>query len=208
VASVETFRHQVALWGLVSNAETKKPAADAEVSIVVMPESFKQKLKAAAQSFGTGWAALTARLDRTRTQADGLFYFLDLPDGKYTLAASLPASGKRYGTAQATATVVRDARGNVKMTTVNLAVQPTVVKGRVSDASQKSGVVMAEVRVKGSGERVFSDQQGEFVLFGIEPGMRTLSVFARGYREMSQLVTLKEPEASQTVNFELVRESG
>jgi hypothetical protein len=41
--------------------------------------------------------ALAKRLDRTSTATDGYFHFLDLPDGDYTLIASLPGVGIRYG---------------------------------------------------------------------------------------------------------------
>jgi hypothetical protein len=47
------------------------------------------------------------RPDCTHTAADGLFFFIDLPDGDYTLAASLAGMRRRYGQGQATATVSR-----------------------------------------------------------------------------------------------------
>src|SRR5262249_27552052 len=109
---------------------------------------------------------------------------------------------------QQAANVTRDNKRNVKLTLIDFSLQPTVVKGKVTGTGHKSGVVMAEVRMKGSGERAFTDAQGEYVLTRIEPGKRTLVVLAQGYRTVTQPVALTEPGASETVNFNLVRDSG
>lgn len=173
--------------------------------------------------YGDAWAAMTERPDRARTAPDGLFYFLDLPDGDYTLTASLAGMGRRYGTAQATATVSRDENGNFKRAFLDLALQATTVRGKITGPSHRTGVAMAEVRVKGSGERTFSDVQGQYVLSGIEPAVvkngasagsgppitkRTVLVFAQGYRSASKHVALNEAGAVETLDFELVREAG
>jgi hypothetical protein len=67
---------------------------------------------------------------------------------------------------------------------------------------------MAEVRVKGSGERAFSDAEGHYVLAGLEPGKRTVLAFAQGYRPASKQAAINEAGALETLNFELVREAG
>lgn len=200
----QTARHQVAIAGRVRDTETGKPLAGAVITVIAMPVAFRRKVELLSKSR----AALTERVDRTRSRADGIFYFLDLPEGKYILAAAIPNGGRRYGTAQQTANVARDNKGNVKLTSIDFSLQPTVVKGKVTGTGHKSGVAMAEVRIKGSGERAFTDVQGEYVLTGIEPGKRNVVVLAQGYRTMTQPVALAEPGASETVNFNLVRESG
>jgi hypothetical protein len=203
----QVARHRVGIAGRVTDAETGKPIPKVAVTMTEMPTAFKRMLKSASTPYGNRWSSMVERLDKTLTRADGLFYFLDLPSGKYTLSASLPGSGKRYGVAQAAATVTHDAQGGLKMAMVSLVLQPTTVKGKVTGPGHKNGVVLAEVRVKGSGERVFSDAQGQYVLAGIEPGKRTVMVFAQGYQPASHPVLLGQSGALETLNFALVREA-
>lgn len=190
-------RHRVAIAGHVTDAETQKAIPGAEVALVDMPAAFKQKLQL---------AAAIGQLDKARTGENGLFYFLDLPDGMYTLAAALPGSGRRYGTAQEKATVSRDAKGDTKVEYVNFALQPTAVKGRITGAGHKSGVLMARVQVRGSGEQTFSDADGKYALARIEPGKRTVQVFAQGYRPAMEAVVIAAPGESKTQDFNLVRD--
>ncbi len=204
---VVEVRHQVAIAGRVIDAGAKKPLRGAVVNIVEMPHAMKRQLSTKSMQYGARWGDLAERPDRTRSAADGVFYFLDLPDGKYTLAASVARFGKRYGAARGSATVSRDAQGNVKMAFLEIGLKPTTVQGKVTGAGHKAGVLMAEVRVKGSGERAFSDGQGEYVLAGVEPGQRTILVAAQGYRTAAKPVTIDQPGELATLNFTLVREA-
>lgn len=200
-------RHQVAIAGRVLDGHTGKPVAGALVSMTAMPPVFQKRLVITSSS-RADWDEMLERPDRTRTRKDGLFYFLDLPEGSYTLSGSLPRLGKRYGAAQGSSEVSRDTKGKFKVTTITLALQPTRVKGKVVGPGQKNGVVLAEVRVKGSGERTFTDAQGQYTVAGIETGKRVLLVSAQGYQAASENVTLGEPGMAKTVNFSLTRESG
>lgn len=223
-------RHRVAIAGKVLDAGTGKPIAGAAVYMPgAVPKAFDKKLAIAALRYGDRWHATLERPDRTRTREDGIFYFLDLPDGKYELSACIadldklfrnlpegkkklrapvPGYGTRFGVAQETATVAHDGQGNQRVAFVNLMLPSTAVKGKVTGPGHKAGVVLAEVRVKGSGERTFTDAQGQYTVAGIEPGKRVLQVSAQGYRAESQPVTLGAPGTSQTLNFSLTRESG
>jgi hypothetical protein len=192
---------QVAIYGRVTDAQDKKPIRDVEILITGMPAAFKRRMKGA-------WRLADQLRLKTRTRPDGFFYFLDLPDGKYTFQASLPRLGKRYGAVHESITVSRDDRGRIKRGFLALALQPTAVTGKITAAAQRAGVVMAEVRIKGSGERAFTDTRGQYVLAGIEPGNRTVVIVAQGYRPVSQAVTLKEPGEVQNLNFSLVKEVG
>ena len=215
VVKWNVVRHQVAIAGLVTDGEAGKPLAGAEVGITEKPPAFERSLRGLSLRYGSRWNKMVERADKTLSRADGLFYFLDLPNGKYTLGASLPSSG-RYGTAQEAATVSRDAKGTIKMASVNFSLRPTTIKGKITGPAHKNGVVMAEVRLKGSGERAFSDGDGHYVLAGVEPGKRTLLVFAQGYRqpdprnpkaapEAQKIVTLEKPGAVESADFALVR---
>jgi CarboxypepD_reg-like domain/Carboxypeptidase regulatory-like domain len=204
----DIVRHRVAIAGSVLDAGTGKPIRDAQVVITAMPAAFKKKLEVAALPYGNRWNSMLERPDKTRTRPDGLFYFLDLPDGKYSLSVSIPSYGSRYGKTEQSATVSRDAGGDAKMPFLRCALPPTLVKGKITGSGHKTGVVLARVRVKGSGERAFTDALGQYTVAGIEPGKRTLLVSAQGYRTESQVFTLAEPGASQTLNFTLTREGG
>jgi len=200
-------RHRVAIAGRVLDASTGKAVAAASVSITDMPEAFAKKLALASLAYGDRWNTLPQRPDRTTSREDGLFYFLDLPDGSYTLNASLPGSGKRYGKVEQPTVVSRDNEGNIRRAFVTMTLQPTAVTGKITGPNHKTGVLLAEVRVKGSGERTFSDAQGQYILAGIEPGHRTILVSAQGYMAKAQMVTIPSPGAMQTVNFNLARDA-
>ena len=160
----ETIRHRVAVAGRVVDERTRRGVAGAEVRL----------------SGGT-------RSGQVRTAADGHFHFLDLPDGSYALEAALPSLGDRYGGASARVDVSRDAEGNVVIPRVELVLRPTTVIGRVSSAAAAGSVAvgMAEVRVKGSGER-------------------TLEVVRDGYETASASAALDEPGTVKTLDFVLV----
>ncbi|MGD9101251.1 MAG: carboxypeptidase regulatory-like domain-containing protein [Anaerolineae bacterium] len=201
----ETVRHQVAIAGRVSDAQTGKTIARARVEITAAPAEFTAWLAIRAKQHQEHWETMDERPDRTRTALDGHFHFLDLPDGSYTLTVSLPGSGSRYGTAQVVATVSRDAEENIVMAAADTTLPPTTVKGQITeqDSDPVILVAMAEVRVKGSGERTFSDGQGQYLLAGLETGARTVLVSAQGYQPASQAVSLNQAGVEQTLNFAL-----
>lgn len=195
----ETVRHRAAIAGRVSDLRTGVPLPGARVEITAGPPELTARLALLAQQSGSLWETMAERLDRTRAASDGFFRFLDLPAGQYTLTASLPGSGTRYGTATAQLTRTADGQGNVALATAGLALPATTIQGRVSDAAD-AAVSLAEVRVQGSGERAWSDAQGNYVLAGVEPGARRLTVSAQGFQTMSDTVTLGQPGASMTRN--------
>ncbi|HET6420522.1 MAG TPA: carboxypeptidase-like regulatory domain-containing protein [Geobacteraceae bacterium] len=175
----ETVRRQVAIGGTVTDALTGRPLAGAGLSIT----------------------APNVSLDLT-TAADGHFHVLDLSDGSYTVQAGLPDAGSRYGKAQAQAVVIRDGSGKIKMAAVDLSLSPTTVSGKVT-IKGGTPLSMAEISLRGSGERVYSDNDGNYCLYGVEAGTRLVQVFAQGYKPASQTVNLVAAGNSATADFAL-----
>jgi len=181
-------RHRVSIWGTMTDAVTHKPITGVEVTLDKMPAKFEQTLERLARYEGKDWARKVQRPDKTVSREDGLFFFLDLPEGEYELHAVLPRCGGRYGDATQAKKVSsgepkKNGAGALKDMRVDLVLRPTAIKGRITDAANNAGVGMAEVRVKGSGERAFSDLKGLFMLGPVEAtaAERTLQAFAQGY---------------------------
>jgi hypothetical protein len=137
---------------------------------------------------------------------EGIYYFLDLPDGEYVVEASALEGGSRYSSVTAKAQVSRTSGGHgerIVPAIVDLVLRETTVRGQVR--ANKAPVVLAEVRVKGSGERTFTDSQGHYVLAGIEKGNRTIQVFAPSYAPAEKAAKLQSPGSVVQVDFTLTR---
>jgi hypothetical protein len=130
---VEQVRHQVAIGGTVS-FDTGEPASGARVEITSGPAEFEQRIEVLTQIWGAGIEALSRPPNRALAALDGLFYFLDLPDGTYDLTATIPNAGARFGTGEGQATVGRDPSGRVILAKNNIVIPSTAVSGRVVDA--------------------------------------------------------------------------
>lgn len=145
---------------------------------------------------GGGFVGATVELVggevRTETRVDGFYYFLDLPDGSYTLHATAPALSSRYADVTVTGvTVASDDLGRPAFDPLgNLGLPPTSVSGRVQRAGSLAPVAHAEVRLRASGVKATSNTLGEYVLSAIEAGTQTAQVSAPGLTTNSQGVTL------------------
>jgi hypothetical protein len=187
--STEKIRHQVVIAGQVCDRETGQAIYGAIVEITEMPEPFKTKLALRALQYGADWETLPERPDRTRTAVDGYFYFVDLPDGNYTLTAILPGTSTRYDSAQTTVIVPsRDNEGKPKFA-ANIDLPPSGIKGQIKNQGSDA-VAKAKVQIQGSGEYTFSNDEGKYLLSGLEAPKdkkkkRTVnvSVFAPGYQQ-------------------------
>ena len=192
------IRQQVAIAGRVTDARSHRALAGVLVQITAAPAEFSSSLRIRATQHGDRWDAMVVRPDRTRTASDGHFHFCDLPPGQYTLTASLPGRGSRYGTADAQATV-----SSTEVVTADLALSPTRVEGRVTAAAGQTPVLLAQVRVKGSGEQTFTDADGNYVLAGLEGGTRTVVVSAEGYKSHDATVQLHPAGTVQRIDVAL-----
>lgn len=216
------IRHQVAIAGQVKDAQTKQVIAGAVVEIADMPPGFKSKLDTLAGLYGSDWERRSQRPDRTRTRVDGYFYLQDLPDGQYTLTASLLSTGTRYSSNPTIKTIAADSSvesdqtqvevlrdpvtGAIARPTVNIYFQPTALSGNVTN-SDNDAVVMAKVQIEGSGEYAFTDKEGNYLLSGLEsssnqliPRQIRIKVIAQGYQQQtSQLVNLSQGQVTNKV---------
>lgn len=200
----EIDRHAVAISGNVTDAQTSKAIGGARVEITSAPAAFTDQLALKALQYGSRWATLRERPDRLHTAVDGHFHFMDLPDGDYTLTVTLPGLGSRYGEVQVAATVSRDAEDRILMATANASLSPTTLTGQITDADDGEAVVMAEVRVQGSGERTFSGSDGSYRLTGLEVGNRKVEVSAQGYESLTWQGSIGAAGAVQTQDFALL----
>jgi hypothetical protein len=137
---------------------------------------------------------------------DGLYYFLDLPDGEYLVEAAALNGGSRYAAVSGNARVSRTTgnRGErIVPAVLDLVLQQTTVKGWVR--AGKAPVVLARVCVKGSGECTLTDSQGQYLLAGIEKGARTIQVFSQAQAPAEKVAKLQSPGSVVELNFTLAR---
>jgi len=112
----EVVRRQVAIAGRVVDA-LDQPVAGVQVRLIAMPKASRQKTENTASATGSSRRQGDEGYDQTFTTADGLYYFLDLPSGRYTV------QGRDWRTGAQDAKTVsvswgRD--GNVKRVSVDL----------------------------------------------------------------------------------------
>ena len=200
----EIIQHAVAISGRVIDAQTHKGIGSARVQITAGPTEFMSTLVLQATAYGRRWNSLPQRPDRKHTAMDGHFHFLDLPNGTYTLTATLPGSGSRYGSTQITPAVSRDSLGNLIMTTADIQLPPTTLSGQITDQSSDDPVFVARIRVAGSNESTYSDDQGDYRFAGLETGSREVHVSAQGYQSFSPTVDLTTAGAVVTRNITLI----
>ncbi len=198
----EEVRHQVAIAGRVTDGQTGRAIAAARVRIDSGPPEFDQAVALRRQQFGQRWDGMLERLDGTSTAADGHFHFLDLPAGTYALSVSLPGSGTRFTAGQTEAVVQHDSEGNITMAKADMALSPTTLQGQITDAAGQP-VPLANVQLKGSAEKAFSNAQGSYRLSGLETGSRSMLVRARGFQEQTRIVQLPAVGSIQTEDFTL-----
>jgi hypothetical protein len=196
-------RGRPSIAGTVQDAVTGRPLGGARVELTGAAK-FAQWLEARAVPHGSRWDELDTRPDRVRAGADGRFLFVDLPAGRYTVVATLPEAGTRYGSASATAQVPADARADVP--TAEIALPPTTVKGTVKGPGS-GAVALAQVTVQGSGESALTDGAGAFTLAGIETGTRAVRAERRGFEPVVRRVKVATPGATKTTELRLGSDS-
>ncbi len=201
---LEGISRQVAIAGMVRNAQTGQGIAGVRVEITGMPAKLQAKIDLLAQLYGADWDRRKERPDRTETRPDGSFYFLDLPDGNYTLRASWLQAGTRYGSAKQNVTVSRNIEGKINNQEIlKIDLPPTSLTGIITDEKDKA-VVMAKVQLEGSSEYTYSDRKGNYSMIGLEASdkLRQVKVNALGYESQVAEIVLTQGQV-KTKNIAL-----
>jgi len=200
---------QVVEWETDNGQKVKHPMAGALVEIIAMPIPLHTILSLKALEYGTQWDKMSNRPDRAITAGDGYFTFVDLPIGKYTLAASLPGCVTKYGTWSCT--LDQDSNKRILTKFGEILLHRIGIKGKVTDSTTKEGIESAKIQIENSPEWSFSNLQGAYRL-GIEPlTMRktdiSIIVSAKDYIPVAKSLNLKKFTVNE-VNFILSRKPG
>lgn len=202
----EEVRHQVAIAGKVTGPVSGQGLGHVRVSIVDAPDEYLEWLAVKQSIAGDAWHKTARRPDRVMTQPDGHFHYMDLPDGDYILHAAFPNKSTRYGGIQRSVTVSRTEEGNIVMAQADMVLPATSISGTVTRQGDGTPVVMAKVMLVGSGENTFTDENGDYLLSGIEASLtqnRIVSVSAAGYQDQTQPVSVTASGIVVTQNVTL-----
>lgn len=88
----ETIHHQVALGGRVAD-EADAPVAGAQVTATTLPPEGGKRGRG-GQGAGAAEGDTQTRVYTTIARPNGLYFFLDLPDGRYAMRAVDPRTGR------------------------------------------------------------------------------------------------------------------
>lgn len=111
----EIIRRQVAIAGRIVD-KSNTPLVGVPVTIISTSGDFKRRVENATIAFRKGWDNLDERIDRTISRWDGLFYFMDLPDGQYTVSVH---PGGQDTVEEKKVPVVRDKENNLAVSQVD-----------------------------------------------------------------------------------------
>jgi hypothetical protein len=114
-AGWEVRRHRVALCGQVLNADGTH-ATGAKVAITDGPRRFAAKLKSGAAAREAGTPHQIAP-NVTRVRPDGIYFFLDLPEGEYTVSAE---GARAYQRAVNRGKVIRKKDGSIQRAVLDM----------------------------------------------------------------------------------------
>jgi hypothetical protein len=107
----EIIRRQVAIAGqIVDQRDT--PVAGVHVNITVSSLKNTSKTENNASDIKTGWDNLNEDLNHTLSRWDGLYYFMDLPDGQYTVSVH---RGGQVTEKIKKVTIARNKKNNLKL---------------------------------------------------------------------------------------------
>jgi hypothetical protein len=203
MSPLASVRGQPAIAGFVTDAVTGKGLGGVCVQMAAMPPAFAGRMKVLRRAVRRSPEMLNSRPDRTESRADGLFFFTGLPDGNYEIRAITRSFGARYKSAKQRVAVHCGQDHRYQLNWTRLVLTPTLVTGVIK--SGETLIAMADVRVQGSGESAFSDNEGKYAIAGMEPGKaRRLLVLAQGFQLAQKPLVIEAAGTAVTVNFDLL----
>lgn len=175
------IRHKVAIAGTTSDEISKQPIADAVVELLGQNLHIQMSENGSFYLIDqqTGLVKLPTLLSKIQ---NGLFYFMDLPNGEYTLKVSAPKLEKRYERVQEKVTVP-NLQANVQLS-------PTRLVGQVKRSDNNEPIAKALVKLGGSEYQTLTNDKGEYILLGIVASKPTVQVSHPKFEQSSQEVKL------------------
>jgi hypothetical protein len=205
ILKINPIRHQVAIAGRVAigyrlTGETEwtllpQRLAQVQVEIIDAPPIFQKQSELKA----LGTTTFRKYSTYAQTTEDGSFYFLDLPEGEYTLKATWSHGYKASRSVEGKTTITAadtPAWLNLIFPTTGIVGQVTQLTTQPVDDDltanyQPLPVAQAHIQIKGSNHQTWSDRNGEFEFLYLEslsPGTDdeslsiTLEITADGYQ--------------------------
>lgn len=111
----EHIRRQVAISGSVMD-QHGRPVDGADITIAEKPAEMVHRMLGAIGEAGRRWDDMRQRPDRTQSETDGIYWFLDLLPGEYTLRTVNPRSGL---TEKKRVTIIEDKQHKTQRTTAD-----------------------------------------------------------------------------------------
>ncbi|MCB0664074.1 MAG: carboxypeptidase-like regulatory domain-containing protein, partial [Saprospiraceae bacterium] len=90
---------------------------------------------------------------------------------------------------------------------LQLAAQNGIIKGKITDVISNEPVMFANVLVMGTNYGTTSDEEGNYEITGVEPGLYDVRASFVGYNEATQFEIQVTSAKPVTVNFKLEEQS-
>lgn len=220
-----SLRHTVSIAGIVRkaainngplpaspeeerNLDFKRRIEGAQIEIIVdeAPTAFQRMV--AAKKADPFWIHQHERIDRTWSQSDGIFYFVNLPPGdSYRLRVTAPTKGTRYGMVESVAVTVSERPPDRPMlpVQVDMELPTTRIQGRITDTSTDLAeaaqpIAGALVRLRTDPKAVCTGRDGHYLLDGLVAGTWIVEIVPRGFQPSSHTVVLS---AGQDVQLDV-----
>ena len=197
------LRWHLSIVGAIRDALTQAPIVGARVDVASGPGDFERKRKILSQD--PAWTQQTVRMDRTVSQADGIFKFVKLPPGDYQLAVTAPPPSSRYVVTWQDVRVAstRDIDGRVQLDFPTIELKPTQIRGHIIDATTRQGIGGATIQLRGGAESSVTDQEGKYLLSHLTARRPKLEVLAPKYQTVTRPIDLTEGIVELDIELQL-----